>query len=99
MTRRSPKSLVRAEPNWEQNGWKVDVRYKEVGTPIHPKSYIDRIRPLLPAKYSPLQESGDVLQSVYLAELSMDLANLLMGLLQQAGNDLQLGDLHRIEAG
>jgi hypothetical protein len=56
--------------------------------PIRPKDVIDRIRPLLPPKYSPLQDNGDGLQSVYLAELPQDLANLLVHLLTEAGNEL-----------
>jgi putative restriction endonuclease len=85
-----PKEYGATGANWEQAGWRVDVRYTEVSSPIRPKSYIDRIRPLLPSKYSPLQETGDGLQSVYLAELPEDLARLLMELLREAGNDIQL---------
>jgi hypothetical protein len=72
--------------NWEQNGWKVDVQYTPVEKPIRPKDHIERIRPLLPDKYSPLQESGDGLQSVYLAEVQPSLAVLLLNLLEGAGN-------------
>ena len=42
----------------------------------------------LPKKYSPLQQNGDGLQSVYLAELSSDLADLLKSLLKEAGNNM-----------
>jgi hypothetical protein len=83
-----PKEFGASGANWEQNGWRVDVQYKEVKSPIRPKSYIDRIRPLLPGKYSPLQNSGDGLQSVYLAELPADLATLLTELLEEAGNEI-----------
>jgi hypothetical protein len=38
----------------------------------------------LPAKYSPLQVSGDGLQSVYLAEVPQPLADALIGLIGQA---------------
>src|ERR1043165_4512731 len=83
-----PAEFGASGANWEHNGWKVDVSYKEVEGPIRPKNHIDRIRPLLPAKYSPLQESGDGLQSVYLAKVPGDLATLLLELLRQAGSDI-----------
>ena len=38
----------------------------------------------MPPRYSPLQESGDGLQSVYLAELPQALADALIGLIGQA---------------
>lgn len=46
-----------------------------------PKDHWDGIQPLLPEKYSPLQrDTGDGLQSVYLAELPEDLAIVLADL-------------------
>jgi hypothetical protein len=93
-----PKEFGASGANWEENGWMVDVRYAEVERPIRPKTHIDRIRPLLPAKYSPLQESGDGLQSVYLAEVPTNLARLLIKLLQEAENDIHLDLPHTIEA-
>ncbi len=38
----------------------------------------------MPSKYSPLQESGDGLQSIYLAEVPRALADALIGLIGQA---------------
>lgn len=94
-----PEEFGAKGSNWEPNGWRVDVKYKEVERPIRPKNHIDRIRPLLPAKYSPLQDSGDGLQSVYLAELPADCATLLSKLLEEAGNDLGADVEPAIEAG
>jgi hypothetical protein len=85
-----PKEFGTSGANWEPNGWMVDVRYFNLTAPIRPKAHIDRIRPFLPAKYSPLQESGDGLQSVYLAELPKEMAMLLLDLLRKAGNDTQI---------
>jgi hypothetical protein len=84
-----PEEFGTAGGNWEQNGWKVDVTYSTVRQPIRPKQHIDSIRPLLPEKYSPLQASGDGLQSVYLAEVPVEVATLLLALLREAGNDIQ----------
>lgn len=93
-----PEEFGASGANWEHNGWKVDVSYTEIEVPIRPKDHIDHIRPLLPGKYSPLQDSGDGLQSVYLAEVPADLATLLLKLLQEAGNDIHLAALPPIEA-
>ena len=50
---------------------------------MRPKDHIDILRPLLPAKYSPLQPNGNGLQSVYLTEVPTTLAEVLVGLIGQ----------------
>ena len=63
--------------NWSHDGWIVPVEYIELGAPFRPKDQIDDIRPLLAAKYFPLQQNGDGLQGVYLAAISDELGTLL----------------------
>jgi hypothetical protein len=70
--------------NWSREGWFVPVDYCVLDHQIRPKDHIEILRPLLPSKYSPLQKSGDGLQSVYLAELPQALADVLIGLIGQA---------------
>lgn len=70
--------------NWWKEGWFVPVDYCALNQQIRPKDHATILRPLLPMKYSPLQESGDGLQSVYLAEVPPLLANALIGLIGQA---------------
>src|SRR5574339_773717 len=70
--------------NWSKEGWFVPVDYCALNNQIRPKDHATILRPFLPAKYSPLQESGDGLQSVYLAELPQALADALIGLIGQA---------------
>ena len=48
---------------------------------MRPKDHIDLLRPLLPARYAPLQPNGNGLQSVYLTELPDALAEMLLGLI------------------
>jgi hypothetical protein len=48
---------------------------------IRPKDHINILRPLLPTKYSALQQSGNGLQSVYLTEVSDLLAEAIIGLI------------------
>lgn len=66
----SPKpDFGAAGASWSQEGWLVPVEFKELRSQTRPKDNITLIRPHLPTKYSPLQNSGDGLQSVYLAEV------------------------------
>lgn len=67
--------------NWSKEGWFILVEFKEFTNPIHPKTHIELIRPHLPAKYSPLQNSGDGLQSVYLAKVPTQMAAVLIQLI------------------
>jgi hypothetical protein len=79
----SPKPLEfgNAGQHWEGIGWKVKVDFRNLATQIRPKDHINILRSLLPAKYSPLQQSGDGLQSVYLAEVPLTLAEVMIGLI------------------
>jgi hypothetical protein len=81
----SPKPLEfgAAGQNWEDIGWKVKVAFTELANKIRPKDHIEILRPLLPDRYSPLQPNGNGLQSVYLTELPMALAEVLIGLIGQ----------------
>ena len=75
-----PKVFGETGDYWSEDGWKVDVEFTLVDKPIRPKDHMSLIGPLLPDKYSPLQLSGDGLQGVYLAGLSDELGQLLIGL-------------------
>lgn len=81
----SPKPLEfgTAGPNWENIGWKVKVSFTELSNRVRPKDHIDVLRPLLPERYSPLQPNGNGLQSVYLTEVPVALAEVLVGLIGQ----------------
>ena len=73
-----------AGANWSREGWFVPVDYCVLNNQIRPKDHAAILRPFLPGKYSPLQESGDGLQSVYLAEVPQLLADALIALIGQA---------------
>src|SRR5436190_11919421 len=81
----SPKPLEfgDAGQNWENIGWRVKVQFTELANKVRPKDHIEVLRPLLPAKYSPLQPNGNGLQSVYLTEVPTTLAEVLVGLIGQ----------------
>lgn len=70
--------------NWSKEGWFVPVDYCILNNQIRPKDHAAILRPFLPTKYSPLQPSGDGLQSVYLAEVPEPLADALIALIGSA---------------
>lgn len=67
--------------NWSDDGWLVPVDYTELNNTIRPKDHIEILRPLLPSKYAPLQANGDGLQSVYLAHVPTQMAEILIDLI------------------
>lgn len=75
-----PKVFGQTGEYWSDEGWKVDVEFAYVEKPIRPKDHMKLISPLLPEKYSPLQQSGDGLQGVYLASIPDELGDLLIAL-------------------
>jgi hypothetical protein len=78
-----PSEFGAAGRNWEQVGWRIDVEFHEVESPLRPADWIERLRPLLPQKYSPLLPDGRGLQSVYLTVIPDSLAFALADLLGQ----------------
>ncbi|WP_128545429.1 HNH endonuclease [Larkinella soli] len=66
---------------WDDEGWLVRINWILLNKPIKPKQYINGISPLLPKKYSPIQVNGNGNQACYLAEISDDLASLLLRLI------------------
>ncbi len=67
--------------NWEAIGWRVRVTFVSLLNKIRPKDHIDLLRGLLPSRYSPLQDSGNGIQSVYLTEVPNALAEVLIGVI------------------
>lgn len=63
---------------WDDEGWFVNVEFKQVRPPVRPKEFIGDLLPWLPEKYSPLRSNGDGLQSVYLAEVGPEFASVLL---------------------
>lgn len=87
-----PEEFGTAGRNWDAIGWRVDVDFHESASSFRPADWIDKLRPLLPARYSPLQGDGRGVQSIYLTELPRPLALALADLLGS-----QVGSIARIE--
>jgi len=64
-----PPEFGSAGMNWNDVGWKVEVKFTELRNRIRPSDHIELLRPRLPKRYSPLLPDGRGSQSVYLAEI------------------------------
>jgi putative restriction endonuclease len=69
--------------NWEAIGWRVRVNFVSLLNKIRPKDHINVLRHVLPSRYSPLQPTGNGIQSVYLTELPTPFAEVIIGLIGQ----------------
>jgi hypothetical protein len=76
-----PVEFGLAGQNWENIGWKVLVTFTPLSHRVRPKDHIGILGPLLPAKYSPLTHDGNGLQSIYLTEIPVEMAEVLLGLI------------------
>lgn len=74
---------------WSDEGWFVETDFAELDNQIRPKDHIDKIRDYLPTKYSPLQQNGNGIQSVYLANVPTEMATILIQLIgSEASNKI-----------
>jgi putative restriction endonuclease len=74
---------------WSDEGWHLPVAFQPAVQTVRPRDHIDLIVPLLPEKYSPIQENGNGNQGIYLAAISDKLGELL---LQLTNTVLRIGD-------
>ena len=84
-----PPEFGTAGPNWNHIGWRVDVDFTALENHIKPADHIDRLRPYLPQRYSPLQESGRGNQAVYLTWVELPLAEELISLIGFEGRQFR----------
>lgn len=94
-----PQEFGSAGQNWERVGWKVRVHFLELIHQIRPKDHMAAIQPVLPDRYSPLQSSGNGIQSVYLTELPLFFAEVLAGLIGKEATLLMHSDAEGDAAG
>ncbi|MEB2346231.1 MAG: HNH endonuclease [Deltaproteobacteria bacterium] len=90
-----PVEFGRAGRNWDRIGWRVEVTFQEIATSFRPVEWMELLRPLLPAKYSPLLPDGRGSQSIYLTELRPPLALQLADLLGSEISMLARGEVAR----
>lgn len=73
---------------WDRAGWLVRVQWQKLLNPLLPKNHLNEIVPLLPSKYAPIQANGNGNQGVYLAEISNQLGNSLLSLIELANDGI-----------
>lgn len=89
-----PVEFGKAGVNWQPIGWKVDVNYQYINEPLRPRDHMEILRPILPAKYSPLQDTGRGNQGVYLTELPPEFSDALVKLIGREAQKLL--DVNRV---
>jgi HNH endonuclease len=94
-----PAEFGTAGTNWSDIGWKVEVRYFQLQNQIRPADDMAILQPLLPARYSPLQQTGRGNQSVYLTHVPENLATALVGLIGFEARELVRGNYVSEQAG
>lgn len=81
-----PLEFGSAGRNWDEIGWRVEVLFQEIQTHFRPVEWMEVLRPLLPAKYSPLRPNGYGNQGTYLTKLEPPLALVIANLI---GSDVR----------
>lgn len=71
---------------WDNKGWRIDVAFNELNNKIKPSAKMNLILPVLPSKYSPLQNNGRGNQ-IYLTEITNELMSVLAMLI---GDEVKL---------
>ena len=93
ITAQKPSEFGAAGQDWQEEGWFVPVEFQRTDHSIRPKDHIEAIRPLLPEKYAPINASGGGNQVAYLAHISPELGELLIGLITKPSTQDQLAQL------
>jgi putative restriction endonuclease len=76
-----PKEFGAKGDQWHRDGYLVKIRWEQLDFPFKPKKHIDELKGLLPQKYSPIQPTGNGNQGIYLAEISEQLFNKILELI------------------
>jgi hypothetical protein len=88
-----PDEFGAAGRQWAEIGYRADVDYVAMTTPVVPRAELQQIAPLLPTRYSPLHPTtGKGYQSVYLAALPDALGALLWSLVVSSHNPMVARD-------
>jgi len=66
---------------WSNEGWKVDVQYRKLATPVRTMDYIDSLRSLLPSTKSPIRSENGRGNQAYLFQIDKPLALALAHLI------------------
>jgi putative restriction endonuclease len=74
-----PSEFGSTGSNWANEGWLLPVNWRLLDNPVRPKDFIERLAPMLPAKYSPISpQTGNGNQKAYLAEITQSVFHLIL---------------------
>ncbi|PSV15265.1 HNH endonuclease [Photobacterium kishitanii] len=74
-----PESIKKnGSSSWGKTGWYVGVQWQKLSNPFRIKDHIDSVTPFISITYSPIQKNGSGNQKCYLANISCDMANMLL---------------------
>jgi len=76
-----PTEFGNAGAYWNNEGWFVEVEYRELASQIRPREHMALLEPTLPVRYSPIRQDGDGNQGVYLAKVPELMAARLLNLI------------------
>jgi putative restriction endonuclease len=69
---------------WDELGWRVDVNFNRITPTLRPADHMQTLAPVLPERYSPLNEAGHGYQHIYLASIPKKMALMLGQLISPA---------------
>ncbi|WP_275788216.1 HNH endonuclease [Pararhizobium gei] len=73
-----PEEFGVAGAYWASEGWLLPVRWVRLSSSVRPRDFLDKIRPHLPTRYSPLNPvTGGGNQKAYLAGISESIFRIL----------------------
>jgi len=78
-----PSEFGKVGDYWSDEGWKVDVHYNKVSTPIRTIDNIDALRPYLPTSKSPIQSGSGQGNQAYLFQIDKSFALVVAQLIDQ----------------
>lgn len=76
-----PTAFGSAGSYWSNEGWFVEVEFRELKSRVRPREHMSLLEPTLPAAYSPIRANGVGNQGVYLAKLPEGMAAQLLALI------------------
>jgi putative restriction endonuclease len=76
-------------------GRHVSVRFREIGTPLHPRDHVSELVPVLPKKRSPIRVDGDAHSGWYLSAVPEAMAAVLRRLL---GSQAEVAEREIVES-
>lgn len=76
-----PSTFGNVGQYWANTGWLLPVAWRDVAREVTPSAHLQTIAPLLPQKYSPInQTTGGGNQKAYLTEISEKLFDVILNL-------------------